>query len=77
MDLPGNVGLTDTDEVLRGVGDLAAVLLLADEQVLLDAVVGLVQAPVPEVDIREAQVDDELADNQQSNKGGAQGDGNV
>jgi hypothetical protein len=76
-DLPCDVGLAHADEVLRRVVCGLVGLLGAEEVGVLVGAVALVEAAMPEVDVREAEGGHELADDQGGEQRRAQGDGEV
>ena len=70
--LPSDIRLANADKVRRGILSLAAILLLAVEDILLRSIVCLIKARMPEVDDGESEVDDELSNDQRGNEGSTQ-----
>ena len=78
QNLPSDIRLSHADKIRCRVIRHTSILLLTKKVVLLDSIVRvLVEPRMPKVDSGEAQVDDELSDDQGRNKGSAQGDGDV
>lgn len=74
---PCDVGLAHADEVLVGGGGGLGGLLAAEEVGVGMVVLVVVEARVPEVCARRAQVGDELTDDQRCGEGGHEGGGDV
>jgi hypothetical protein len=75
--LPGDVRFPHSDEIVRRILDGIIGLLASKEVRLAVVVLVLVQATMPEVDMRKAQIQNEVANYQRCDESGGQRDSDV